>query len=637
MKLLRVSLLLATFAAPALAQTPGEFAPKLVPWSAPSANSPGRFFMGVVNPETTDSGMAFILDATMTTPQGNNYYGIGLKLRTLGPANFRIAWLRPGQPDMDVTLVGSTSCNGTGPGGGNVAQAILLSLGAREGMRLTGRDAPGAGPGPARTRMDGGQPSFMYECLADFVGTSVERRIRVLIPEQRIQFSGRLAITALYPQPAPVETPEGLPCVVNCEAPPPIASDPLLLNLVRGRPKVLLVGESVAWGQGIPIAQKAGFQVFLDMVQRYGGQTLSFTNKAHSGATMNRPGIDRIGDVNPQECLFLRELDGEIPRSEPTIQCQILDAVTRECFVDAQSIGAVPVPFFFCVDGLPRRTERPRELRFNVDLGPSYDVVIMWACVNDVDALSIVTGLGPDVSNQQLATRTAAQCDLRNGLADLRSVLPNAKIIVNEFQLPTSTLTDLDRSGCSLQDGITVFGALIAGPVGAAVAFFATDAAVNQSGVRSAIFRNGATTALTASAAALNQVPPTEDRSGRGSVEFLDHPFFDPPGSAIWASNAPLVFPMVCNATGILAAVDPVVTARAAVCARLFATSAADPFRIADPKFMQCVRASAFHPTVQANNSIFDRILARRQLFYPRILNFNANAPAMVNPNGAIP
>jgi hypothetical protein len=373
------------------------------------------------------------------------------------------------------------------------------------------------------------------------------------------------------------------------------------------------------------------------MVQRYGGQTLSFTNKAHSGATINRPGINRIGDVSPGECLFLRELDGEIPRSEPTIQCQILDAVTRECFVDSQSIGAVPVPFFFCVDGLPRRTERPGELRFNFDLGPSYDVVIMWACVNDVDALSIVTGLGRDVSDQQLAMRTAVQCDLRNGLADLRSVLPNAKIIVNEYHLITSTLTDLDRSGCALQDGLTVFGALAAGPEGAARAFFATDALVNQSGVRSAIFRNGATAALTASANALNQVPPNEDRRGRGSVEFLDHPFFDPPGSAIWASNAPLVFPLVCNATGILAVVDFVVTARAAVCARFFATSAADPFRIADPKFMQCVRASGFHPTVQANNFIASRIIAQRQRFYPRMLNFNANAPAMVNSDGAIP
>lgn len=637
MKLLRVSLLLTAFAAPALAQTPADSVPRLVPWTAPSANSPGRFFMGVVNPQTTDAGMTFILDATMTTPQGNNYYGIGIKLRTLSAAAFRIAWQRDGQPDLDVMLVGSFGCQGAGPGGGNIAQGIMLSMGAREGMRMTGRESPGAGPGAARTRMDDGLPSFMYECLADFVGTSVERRIRVLIPEQHIQFGGRLAITALYLQPAPVALPEPIICVINCDPPPPIPSDPLVLNLVRGRPNVLVVGESVAWGQGIPLPQKAGFQVFLDMVERYGGQTLSFTNEAHSGATIHRPGIDRIGDVNPLECPFLREVDGEIPRSEPTVQCQILQAVTRECFVDAQSIGAVPVPFFFCVNGLPRRAARPSELRFNFDMGPSYDAVIMWACANDVGAVSIVTGLGPNLTNQQLATRTTAECDLRNSLADLRSVLPNAKIIVNEYQRITSQLTDLDRSGCALQDGLIVFSALARGPIGAAVAFFATEAAVDQSGVRSTTFRNSATAALIASAIALNQVPLSEDRRGRGSVEFLDHPFFDPPFTAIWASNVPLVFPLVCNATGILAAVDPVVAARAVVCARFFETPAADPFRIADPRFMQCVRASGFHPTIQANNFIADRIILLRQRFYPRMLNFNATAPAMVNPNGSIP
>ena len=173
--------------------------------------------------------------------------------------------------------------------------------------------------------------------------------------------------------------------------------------------------------------------------------------------------------------------------------------------------------------------------------------------------------------------------------------------------------------------------------MGAAAAFFATDAAINQSGARSQIFRTGATTALTASAAALNEVPATEERRGRGSVEFLDHPFFDPPGSAMWASNASLVFPLVCNASGILAAVDPVFTARVAVCARFLGTTATDPFRIADPEFMQCVRASAFHPTVQANNFMAARIITQRQRFYPRMLNFDPDTPVMVNPNGPVP
>lgn len=631
MKLLHVSLLLAAFAAPALAQTPAERAPRLVPWTAPSASAPGRFFMGVVNPETTGSGMRFTLGATMTTPQGNNYYGIGIKLRTLSAATFRIAWQRNGQPDMDVTLVGFTSCEGTDPGGGNFAQTIMLSLGAREGLRQTGRESPGAGLGQAQVRMNAGQPSFMYECGIDSVGMSVERRIRVLIPEQHIQFGGRLAVTAVYPPPQNA-MPGGLPGLPG-DPPPPIASDPLVLTLLRGRPKVLVVGDSVAWGQGIPSTFKAGFRVFIDMVQHYQGGTVSFTNKAHSGATINRPDIERISDANPLDCLFQREVDGEIPRNEPTVQCQILDAVSRECFVNAQEIGVAPVPFFFCVDGLPRRGSRFNELRFNFDLGPSYHVVVMWACVNDVNAFDILAGLGSD---QELTTRTATECDLRNGLVDIREFLPNAKIIVNEYHRITSQLTDLDNSDCAIQDGVIALGASMGGFPGAALALFATDAAVNRSAARSTIFRNGSTAALTASANALNQVPLSEDRRGRGSVEFLDHLIFDAARSAIWATE-PLVFPLECNNEGILAATDQLRVSRADVCARLFETSAANPFRIADPNFMKCVRAAGFHPTVEANRLMARRIILQRQRFYPRMLNFNANAPAMVNPNGSIP
>lgn len=258
----------------------------------------------------------------------------------------------------------------------------------------------------------------------------------------------------------------------------------------------------------------------------------------------------------------------------------------------------------------------------------------MWACSNDVNVLDVVTGVVPDITNEQLRQRVASQCDLRNGLADIREFLPNAKIIVNEYHRITSNLSDFDRSGCGLQQGIPAFSAL----AGAAVAFFATDALVDLSGERSTIFRDSATSALSASASALNEVSVFEDPLGRGSIEFLDHPFFDPPNTAIWASNS-LLFPLVCNDSGLFAAIDPMRTPRVAVCARLFETSTVNPFRIAvaDRGLMQCVRAAGFHPNARANELMAIRIMLQRQRFYPRMLNFSALSPAMVNPNGPIP
>ena len=237
MKALHLSHLIAVLAAPASPDL-AERAPRSAPWTAPSGGTPGQFSWGVVNPETTAAGMVFTLDATMTTPLGSNYYGIGLKLRTLSAATFRLVWQRGGQPDMNVELLGSTTCD-------NVGQAIMLTLGAREGMRQTGRDSPGAGLGPPQVRMNAGQPIFMYECETGLAGTESERRIRVLMPEQQFQLGGRLAVRALYQEqqdPLPGDLP-GVPT----DPPPPIVSDPLVLTLQRGRPKVLVVGESVAW------------------------------------------------------------------------------------------------------------------------------------------------------------------------------------------------------------------------------------------------------------------------------------------------------------------------------------------------------------------------------------------------------
>ena len=71
----RSSSLLAMIPVSAWAQSPAE----LVPWSAPTATTSRQIFMGVVNPEATDAGMVFSLDATMTTLEKPDYVGQGFE------------------------------------------------------------------------------------------------------------------------------------------------------------------------------------------------------------------------------------------------------------------------------------------------------------------------------------------------------------------------------------------------------------------------------------------------------------------------------------------------------------------------------------------------------------------------------
>lgn len=638
MRALRIALLLLTIAPPVFSQPQADLIPKLVPWTPATEDEPGKFFVGAIYPDTSASEpIRFLLDATMTTPEGMNYFGIGLKVRTSRLAAFSIVWRQLNGRDVTVVHVGS-SCFSSTITGPDIAHAAMLGLGGREGMRLTGRETVGAAPGQVTNLMNQNTPVFMYECARnDGSGPPFERKIHILLPEPRIQFSGSLMITALYyEQPPPPQRtvfdfprPIDLTCLVGDCNTPPTLSPPLVLPLVRERPKVLVLGDSVAWGQGLQQG-KAGRLVVEDMRRRY--RRVRMTNKAHSGARIRVGDADRIRDVDIDDCLTDRSLQGEIPRRSPSVQCQILDAVSSECFVDESDIGVRPIPAMRCFETLDERRPRSGESRFNFDFGPAYDVVILWGCINDVSAPSIFTGLLEDFTSETLIERTTERCNLRNGLSDIREFLPNAKIVVNQYHLIVSTLTAFSRSNCGMQQAIRALEDL--GPFGS-LPFFASTTLIDAAAVRSATFRNTSTQALRASADALNSNIIGQDRKGRGAIQFLEHAFFNPPGGAFWASNDPLVFPLRCNSDGTLAAIDPVRWARASACATEFGVSALDPFRVAEDGFMTCVRASGFHPNRRANRLMADRIIAARVSLYPRMMNFSSRAPAIVNPNGS--
>lgn len=637
MRTLRIALLLLTIASPVFSQ-PEQEIPKLVPWIPPTEDTPGKFFMGAIYPQTAANGaMSFLLDATMTTPEGLNYFGMGLKLRTTRPAFYRIVWRHPSGWEYPVRHVGST-CFSTGNNAiPSFAHAATLAMGKREGMRLTGRETVGAGAGELTSAMNNMNPVYMFECANDSGGPPFERRIHILLPEPRIQFSGSLIITALYfelppPSQTLVEVPEPLDvdCVFGDCNPPTTPSPPLVLPLFRAPPRVLVLGDSVAWGQGIG-AEKAGSLVTEDMRTRY--ERVRMTMKAHSGARIRLGDAARISEVNTDDCLTDRSLAGEIPRPRPSVQCQIIDAVSSECFVRENDIGVVPIPTMRCHDMLDQSSPGNRELRFNFDHGPAFDLVILWGCVNDVNPFSIFTGMLGDLTDGILTQRTRDRCNLRNGLLDIREFLPNAKIAVNQYHTIVSSLTAFSRSNCGVAEVTRMFESLI---LLGSPPFFATNVGIQASAARSVIFRNTSTDALRRSVDALNQDTIAQDRRGRGAIQFLTYPFFDPPAGAFWASDDPLVFPLRCNSEGLLAPIDPRRFLRANACATEYSVSALDPFRLTDNiDFMSCVRASGLHPNQRANRFMADRIISARVSLYPRMMNFRLPGAAIVNPEGS--
>lgn len=635
MRTLQITLFLLTLAVPVFSQ-PAPEVPKLVPWTPATANTPGQFFVGAIYPETSAAGaVSFRLDATMTTPEGQNYYGVGLKLRTSRPATYTLVWQTTSGQAVNLVQL-SSSCSSSAMEV-LVADGAVLGLGKREGLRLTGRETVGASPGPATNLMNAGTPAFMYECGNDAIGPPFERRIHVLLPEQLFQLSGRLSITAtLFPIPsAPqqqhtiVDVPRllDLGCMVaDCGPVQTTTSRPLILDFFREVPRVLVLGDSVAWGQGVLPAFKAGQLVATDMRDRYG--LVKLTNRAHSGARIRIGTGTNISTVTASACLTGRGLNGEIPSRRPSVRCQIFDAVSSNCLVNAADIGVIPIPPMRCAPTLDQPPARPGEVIFNFDLGPAYDVVLVWACINDVDSFNVVAGVFPDISGQALRQRTENRCDLRNGLSDIREFLPNAKIVVNQYHLIVSPLTNFSRSNCRLREVPDILE-----DIGSALA---TDLGVALAASRSADFRNSSTRALRDSAEVLDQNIRGTPRRGRGRITFLEHPFFNPPGGAFWASNDPLVFPLVCTGQGVLAPIDLVQVQRVGACATNFGVSPVDPFRVAATDFMSCVRASGFHPNQRANRFMADAIIRTSVNTYPRMLNFNLQAPAMVNPDGAL-
>lgn len=173
--------------------------------------------------------------------------------------------------------------------------------------------------------------------------------------------------------------------------------------------RMLALGDSVMWGQGLLEANKFSYQVKRWLEQEKGIAGVDLQVKAHSGATITK---DNEKDKDPKWLC----MDGEINRSNPTI--------TKQVSLAAQH---------YCGEKIP-----PEDV----------DLILLNGGINDVDKLKF---LRVTTRVAQIRNMASEYCDveMRKLLHYVASTFPNARIIVTGYfplitcSTPPATIPDL--------------------------------------------------------------------------------------------------------------------------------------------------------------------------------------------------
>jgi len=150
---------------------------------------------------------------------------------------------------------------------------------------------------------------------------------------------------------------------------------------------MLVLGDSIAWGQGLKDEHKAWYQV-KSWLKETTGRDVRERIEAHSGAV--------IGSTEEQHVITNPPLDGEVNRAVPTVNEQIDQALRS--YADASQV----------------------------------DLVLVDGCINDVDARRLLNAVNtPD----EIHRAAEAKCGglVENLLLRLSAKFPSAHVIVTGY------------------------------------------------------------------------------------------------------------------------------------------------------------------------------------------------------------
>lgn len=536
------------------------------------------------------------LEAGSPLPSSSGrYFAFRFVFRYTAGQDISFAWQRGPGPEIPFRVV-SGPC--TGPSAEE--QRRVMNGAAR---RWTGREGVAAYDNESRALLRVGLPLTWRSCEpADGLGEPVVpappsqnqpplmrppsyafSRFVFLIPEEVLRGGGNLK--------ARMKDADGS------------LSAPAIVSLRRAGVSVGVVGDSVAWGQGVMDVQKAGFQLYLGMINNADNPIPSnsrFFMAAHSGATIRTGNARDIADIGDDSCERDAKLDGEVPRPGPSVQCQVRRLAQTTCRVAEAEPGTVAVPRFFCNANDPQRpSENFIEYRF--DEGPRWDIVVATGCINDIGALGVVLGTGSTLSIDALRDEIARRCNLRNGLRDLRAWLPNAQVLFMQYHRPITTNSDLANTGCG--PFATLPGTMLEPfdfmPILKASHWLAREVAAS----RSSVFQHRSFEAQTAAATAMND---DARNVGRGTIRTVDmSDLFNRFSGFMAPPNASQLWPLTCSGGQVMRPVDTVRGTRPGPCSEFFNPNGDLP-NTTDEEV--CLRASAAHPHATANTQMAVRL-----------------------------
>lgn len=551
------------------------------PIVAPRPGTDSAIYGGFAFPHGNNS-TAIELDAPLKTDSGTPYYSFTVNVRVQGLRGIDVGWTQGAGAAIPVQKVDGPCAPQVGP----VQRQLMES----RALIHTGRVAPASYDQEIDGILDAGTPVYWVTCHPDSPGEvfgpnnqTVDYNIAVLLPEAELAGGGHLRLRAVH--------------FVG-----EVLSTPIVIPMAAAPTYVGVVGDSVAWGQGIPETLKYYQKLFIDIVQRTGSGRLR--NRAHSGAQLNRPPDedDTAFIADGQFCGTNRTVHGEVPRRSPTIQCQIKDMARERCRTDETALGTVAVPSFVCGGNVvPDTIDEDDLIAIDLDAGPRYDFVFMTGCINDVGPYNMLLGQGGLGNTATLTEKINTECDLNNSLRDLRTFLPNATVGYMGYHYLVSSNTSFDRTGCT--------GGILPGTTEAVLESLPVKTVLDLGNAsfasiveRSELFRALSRPILQGS---INVIDGLGDGSGKIVYVDMDDVFREQHATLAVAARS---FGLSCPASGgYLVPVDPVAGARVGPCSTFANPDGTNPNSVTEET---CLRGSAFHPNIEGNQRMFEQVRA---------------------------